>query len=324
MLAPARFRINIWVLRVRAPLLSEEGIGTASETDDYQTAAFHRHMNFFSGKTLALRRSRLIYRHALPIRLTHWVNALVLIILLMSGLQIFNAHPALYWGSFSNFNRPLVSMGAMRTGSGEIKGITTILGHRFDTTGILGASEDSGTITARGFPEWATIPSVQWLAMGRRWHFFFAWIFVITGATYVLYSLLSQHFSRDLLPSGSDIKSIGRTTWNHLLFRFPQGEEAKRYNVLQKIAYLIVMFVLLPLAVLTGLAMSPRMDAIFPWLLTLFDGRQSARTVHFITAFSLVAFVLIHVFMVIVSGAWNNLRSMITGRYRIEESRENT
>jgi thiosulfate reductase cytochrome b subunit len=265
------------------------------------------------------RRTHRIYRHTLPIRLTHWINAFVLIILLMSGLQIFNAHPALYWGNKSAFARPLLFMGAVRGSSGQMKGITEILGHKFDTTGVLGASKVEGQMTPRGFPAWATIPSLQWLAMGRRWHFFFAWIFVANGLIYVLYSLLSRHFSRDLLPSGRDLKSLGRTAWNHLLFRFPKGEEAKHYNVLQRITYLIVMFGLLPLAVLTGLAMSPWIDAAFPWLPASFDGRQSARTIHFITAFSLVIFFLIHVFIVIVSGAWNNLRSMITGRYDIRE-----
>jgi thiosulfate reductase cytochrome b subunit len=268
------------------------------------------------------RRTHRIYRHTLPIRLTHWINAFVLIILLMSGLQIFNAHPALYWGDKSTFARPLLFMGAVHGSSGQVKGITEIFGHKFDTTGVLGASKVEGQMTPRGFPAWATIPSLQWLAMGRRWHFFFAWIFVANGLIYVLYSLLSRHFSRDLLPSGRDLKSLGRTAWNHLLFRFPKGEEAKHYNVLQKITYLIVMFGLLPLAVLTGLAMSPWIDAAFPWLPASFDGRQSARTIHFITAFSLVIFFLIHVFIVIVSGAWNNLRSMITGRYDIRESKD--
>jgi thiosulfate reductase cytochrome b subunit len=71
--------------------------------------------------------------------------------------------------------------------------------------------------------------------------------------------------------------------------------------------------------VATGLTMSPRMDAAWPQLLDLFGGRQSARTIHFVTAFAFLAFVVIHVLMVLLSGPWNNLRSMITGHYRIEE-----
>jgi len=171
----------------------------------------------------------------------------------------------------------------------------------------------------RGFPSWATLPGQQSLAEGRLWHFFFAWLFVVNGAVYLLASLLGGHFWRDLVPSRHDLGRIGRTVWDHILFRFPEGEEARHYNVLQKLAYLIVVVVLLPVIVLAGLTMSPRMDAAFPQLLTIFDGRQSARTIHFIIAWALVAFVLIHVFMVLVSGVWNNLRSMLTGRYAIED-----
>jgi thiosulfate reductase cytochrome b subunit len=134
--------------------------------------------------------------------------------------------------------------------------------------------------------------------------------------------LFGGHVWRDLLPTGRQLRTIGRTAWDHLLFRFPKGEEARHYNVLQKLAYLVVVFGLLPFVLLTGLTMSPRMDAAFPQLLTLFGGRQSARTIHFILACSLIAFVLIHVFMVLVSGLWNNLRSMLTGRYAIEEARD--
>ena len=143
---------------------------------------------------------------------------------------------------------------------------------------------------------------------------------VLNGAVYLASGFASGHFRKDLLPSWHDLGRIGRTTWDHLLFRFPKGEEARRYNVLQKLAYLVVIVVFLPVIVLAGLTMSPRMDAAFPLLLTIFDGRQSARTVHFILAWALVAFVLIHVFMVLISGVWNNLRSMLTGRYAIEDT----
>jgi thiosulfate reductase cytochrome b subunit len=269
------------------------------------------------------RQRQWIYRHALWVRLGHWINVVCMVILLMSGLQIFNAHPALYWGDRSTFGDPVLSMGAEQTATGEIIGVTTILGHEFDTTGVLGLSEGgNGEMTVRGFPAWATIPSVQWLAMGRRWHFFFAWLFAINGIVYVLYAVLGRHLRRDLLPSGGDLRHIGRSILEHLRFRFPKGEAARRYNVLQKIAYLVVLFGLAPLIILTGLTMSPRIDAGFPVLLTIFGGRQSARTIHFICAFSFLLFALVHIFMVLVSGVWNNLRSMITGRYVIDTSGE--
>jgi len=153
--------------------------------------------------------------------------------------------------------------------------------------------------------------------MARRWHFFFAWLFVVNGLAYVGYALFSRHLARDLAPTKADWRGIGRSIVDHLKFKHPTGEEAKRYNVLQKLAYLAVIFVLLPLVILMGLAMSPWLDGIFAGWIDLVGGRQSARTIHFIAAWLLVAFVLIHVFEVIVSGLWNHLRSMITGRYRI-------
>lgn len=263
------------------------------------------------------RSGRTIYRHRVVIRVTHWINVVCMTILLMSGLQIFNAHPALYWGDRSSWESPLLAMRARRSATGQVIGVTTVLGHDFDTTGVLGVSRGpEGNLVARGFPAWATLPSFQWLAMGRRWHFFFAWIFVVNGAVYAAYTLLSRH-RRSLLPSRHDLSRIGGTLLDHLRLRFPRGEEAKRYNVLQKIAYLVVVFGLGPLIVLAGLAMSPRLDAGFPVLLDLFDGRQSARTVHFLCAFALLAFVAVHLLMVLLSGPLNNLRSMITGRYDI-------
>ena len=224
---------------------------------------------------------RLIYRHCLWVRATHWINVVCMSVLLMSGLQIFNAHPSLYWGNASNFDHPLMVIG--------------------------------------GFPDWATLPGTQWLAMGRRWHFFFAWIFVANGVTYALLAALGGHLRRDLLPSRQDLRRMGHSVRQHLRLRFPEGAEAKRHNVLQKITYLMVLGLLCPLVVLAGLAMSPQLDAGYPWLLWIFGGRQSARTIHFVCAFSLLAFVVIHLVMVVVSGLWNNIRSMITGWYDIGE-----
>ena len=264
-----------------------------------------------SGRPTAVGNTRVerVYRHRLPVRIGHWLNVVCLFVLIMSGLQIFNAHPALYWGDRSDRERPLLSIRPMRTASGESRGFTTILGHKFDTTGVLGYSNNSG----RAFPAWATLPSARWLAMGRQWHLFFAWVFVINGLIFATYAFVTRHVKKDLWPTGRDWRSIGRTLKEHLLFRHPKGEEAKRYNVLQKLAYMGVLFGLAPLIVLTGLTMSPTMDAAFPWLLTIFGGRQTARTIHFIACFSFVGFILIHVSQVILTGFINNLRSMITG-----------
>lgn len=256
-----------------------------------------------------------MYRHKLPVRLGHWINVLCLPILIMSGLQIFNAHSALYWGDRSDRDRPILSMRAVMTESGERRGITTVLGHPFDATGLLGYS--SGT--RRGFPSWATLPGPQWLAMGRSWHLFFAWIFVINGLLFGLYAFFSRHFWRDLLPKWNDFRGIGRDLRRHSTFRHPTGEEARHYNVMQKMAYTGVVFGMGPLIVLTGLSMSPAFDAAFPWLPDLFGGRQSARTIHFLACFLFVGFIVVHLFMVATTGPVNNLRSMLTGWFRIEQ-----
>jgi thiosulfate reductase cytochrome b subunit len=263
--------------------------------------------------------NELYYRHRLPVRIMHWINVVAFFLLLMSGLQIFNAHPALNWGKSSYDGKPpVLQIQARQAPDGSMVGMTTVLGHEFDTTGLLGVSAGpDGALLARGFPTWATIPGAQWLAMGRRWHFFFAWVLVINGAAYLLYTIFSRHLARDLAPTAADWRSIGRSIKDHLRLRHPRGEAEKHYNVLQKLTYLLVIFVLLPLMVLTGWSMSPWLDTVIPGWVALFGGRQSGRTIHFLIAWLLVGFVLIHVFEAIVAGFWNNLRSMITGRYRV-------
>jgi thiosulfate reductase cytochrome b subunit len=264
---------------------------------------------------------RVVYRHTLPLRIMHWINAACLLVLLGSGLQIFNAHPALYWGQRSRFEHPWLSLGATQTRDGKLHGVTAIGSHRFDTTGWFGASKVNGRSTVRGFPSWATIPGPQWLAMGRAWHFFFAWIFAINGACFFLYALWTRHLTRDLVPTRRDWRGIGRSIIDHVLLRHPHGEAALRYNVLQRIAYLVVIFLFGGGVVLMGLAMSPRMDAVLGWLVDLVGGRQSARSIHFLFAMGFIAFFLVHLFEVIVTGVGNNLRSIITGRYAITEAR---
>ena len=263
---------------------------------------------------------RVIVRHSALVRVCHWVNAICFVVLLMSGMQIFNADPQLTWGQTTNFTRPFFSLSAHEDDNGDpTAGVTTIFGHPFNTTGVLGASRgDDGDLEERGFPSWATLPSYQDLAMGRRWHFFFAWILVLNGLVYFVNLLLGRHI-RDLWPSGMELRAIPHAVVDHLRLRFPSGDEALRYNVLQKLAYLSVV-IAFPILILAGLTMSPAVDAAFPWLLTLFHGRQAARAVHFLLATYLVLFIIVHLVMVVLSGPINNLRSMITGRYRIKET----
>jgi thiosulfate reductase cytochrome b subunit len=121
-----------------------------------------------------------------------------------------------------------------------------------------------------------------------------------------------------LATTGKDLRGIGKFVKDHLILRYPTGDDAKRYNVLQKLAYAGILFIVAPLIVLTGLAMSPTIDTVFPWLLTIFGGRQAARTIHFAACFSFVGFVIIHVFQVILTGFINNIRSMVTGWFLVK------
>lgn len=204
----------------------------------------------------------LVYRHAAVTRATHWINVLALTFLLMSGLNIFGAHPALYWGQKAVFAHPWISITSVTKGD-DMLGFTQIGPLKFNTTGVLGYSGAMGHRAPVAFPGWATIPGYQDLADSRHYHFFFAWLFVINGVVYLAYTLLSRHLRRDLVPTGPELRALPASLSNHLRLRFPKGEEARHYNVLQKLTYLVVIFGLLPLMVLAGLTMSPALDTAF-------------------------------------------------------------
>jgi thiosulfate reductase cytochrome b subunit len=263
-------------------------------------------------------RREVIYRHTVVVRLTHWLNALAIVVLIGSGLNIFNAHPRLYWGQTgSEFQQPFLSVGAVDAAGGA-RGVTTIGPLRFDTTGVLGVSRDHGQEIQKAWPSWLTIPSFRDLADARHWHFLFAWVLAVNALVYLLWSLLVRHLQRDLWPTVADLKSIPRSVADHLRFRHSNGEAAKRYNVLQRLAYLGVITLVI-LMVLTGLTMSPGFDAFAPWLLDLFGGRQSARTIHFLCASGIAAFLIVHLVEVVLAGPINEVRSMITGRYAVPQ-----
>lgn len=265
-------------------------------------------------------RTVLTYRHGVVTRLTHWLNAVCLGVLLLSGLQIFNAYPTLHWGRLGADTDPFLARIETSKASGGPRGTLRIGHYAIPTTGLLGASKQNGEWASRAFPAWMTLPSGKDLATGRRWHFFFAWLFVINGLFYGFVSLLLGHLKRDLVPRSNELRP--RHLWQeileHIRLRFPKGDAARHYSTLQKLSYLSVTVILLPLMVLTGLSMSPSVDAAAPILLDLFGGRQSARTIHFVTSSLIVVFVLVHVLMVVLSGFWNNMRSMITGSYAIK------
>lgn len=256
----------------------------------------------------------LVYRQSIWTRLTHWVWAICLFFLLLSGLQIFNAHPTLYIGEQSGFefDNAVLSIGAVNTPSGP-RGQTTVLGQTFDTTGVLGMSGPAANPSFVGFPGAVTIPSFRDLATGRVVHFFFGWIFVAALFIWFLASFVNGHLRRDILPKGRDIIGLPRDAIDHARLRLHHG---RSYSPLQKLSYFTVFFVLFPLIILTGLTMSPGMDAAWPWLLDIFGGRQTARTIHFVVMVLLVLFFVVHIIMVLLAGPLNELRSMITGWYR--------
>jgi thiosulfate reductase cytochrome b subunit len=263
----------------------------------------------------------LVRRHRLSTRLWHWTNAVTLLVMLMSGLMIFNAHPRLYWGEYgANYDAAWLEIGSNAQGRGMLRIGSAVV----ETTGVLGVWTDGeGKVRKRAFPHWATIPSSYSLSDARVWHLAFAWVLAVGLLLYLLWSLVNGHIRRDLHITRREWspKHIWHDVKEHARLRFPSGAAALNYNVLQKLAYAGVLFVLLPGVIFTGLAMSPGQDAAWPWLTQAFGGRQTARSIHFLCAFGFVAFFLVHIAMVVLAGPINEVRSMITGKYRLSREK---
>jgi len=256
---------------------------------------------------------KLVYRHNRITRTTHWVNALALVILVMSGFQIFNAHPHLYWGSTSEPDEAFLSIAAVND-DGDVRGFFRIYGWQFDTTGVLGVQNTEMGPAPRAFPSWLTVPGYFWLAGGRRWHFFFAWLFALNGLLYVIYNIANGHMRKFLL-TPKEAARVPAMILYYLRIRNKSPQEGE-YNPLQKMAYTSVFLVLTPLIMLSGMAMSPQLDTAFHSLPAMFGGRQSARSIHFILTFLFVGFTFGHVFMVLATGVLNNMRSIVSGWYK--------
>lgn len=229
------------------------------------------------------KQGRLILRQKRMTRLTHWIWAVSLFFLVASGLQIFNAHPALYLGNESGFGY------------------------------------DNEIFAVDAMPWSLTIPSTRDLATGRVVHLFFAWVFVANLCVWFVASLRNRHIRKDLVPNRRDIRNFGRDVKDHLRLKLVHSV---RYSPLQKLAYGGVLFVLFPLIILTGLSMSPGMNAVLPWLPELFGGRQTARTIHFAVMALFVLFFVVHIAMILLAGPLNELRSIVTGRYRLSPRQE--
>lgn len=227
-----------------------------------------------------------IYRHRLITRIWHWTNALAVFVMIPSGLMIFNAHPRLYWGQY-------------------------------------GANFDHAWLELPRWPGWLTLPSTYSLAGARHWHLFFALVLAFSLLIYLLWSLANRHIQRDLRIRRAELSAahIGADLKAHWELRFHDPVDPRAYNLFQKASYAGVLFVLLPLLILTGLALSPGM---WPWLTDIFGGRQSARSLHFIAMALLVLFLIAHLTLVILAGAVGEVRSMVTGWWKVpeEESEE--
>jgi thiosulfate reductase cytochrome b subunit len=254
------------------------------------------------------------HSHARTTRLWHWVNLVALITLFMSGLMIFNAHPRLYWGEYGNRDE----QAWLVIGQQGQRGFLEIAGSRIDTTGVLGRYEDGeGQMRNRAFPGWATIPTDYNLADARHWHFFFAWIFAFGLLFFMILSLFNGHIRQMIAMRRAEWhpRALWRTIVDHAKFDFHTAP-GEAYNPLQKLSYIAVIFVMLPLMIVTGLAMSPGTDAALHFPSMMFGGRQTARSLHFIIAFSLVGFMMLHVALVIVHKPLTLLRGMTIGHRR--------
>ncbi|HEY5258294.1 MAG TPA: cytochrome b/b6 domain-containing protein [Candidatus Baltobacteraceae bacterium] len=252
-----------------------------------------------------------VYRYPIVTRLAHWLWVLAFLVLVSSGLQIFNAAPYLDASDKSNPARRVLSIDSPAEGVGT----TTIFGRTLTTTGWLGWTSDGmGSETARGFPGWITIPAYQDLASGRRWHFFFAWLATLCWIAWLISSAIKGNL-RKILLRPRDLRDLWPMQAYYLKLR-KEPPAYDTYNPLQKAAYTAILFVITPLVVLTGLALSPGIDAFAQPLTAVFGGRQFARTWHFAGMIVLIAFFVVHTFQVATQGVVNQMRSMITGWYR--------
>ena len=220
-------------------------------------------------------------RHSAVVRITHWINTVSFFGLLVSGVAILLAHPRFYWGEAGALGTPSV----------------LDLPLPFMTGGPSG-----------------------W---GRNLHFVSAWLCVLNGSLYVVSGILTQHFRKNLLPAKADLSwdSISQAISNRLRFKFSGVETSLAYNLLQRLTYLAVIFVLFPLIIWTGFAMSPAIVSVFPIFVTVLGGQQTARTLHFFASDLLVLFVVVHLAMVCLSGFKSRVGAMITGRIADEKDR---
>jgi thiosulfate reductase cytochrome b subunit len=231
-------------------------------------------------------------RHSALVRVTHWITTLCFFALLISGAEIVISHPRFYWGEVGNdLTQPLFKL--------HIPASRNLV-----PTGYGYALPDQN-------------------GWSRYLHFQSAWALVFTGLLYAIFVLVSGHLRNNLLPNGADLswRTFSKSIASHLRFERPSEAEARSYNVLQRLSYLFVIFVLFPFVIWTGLAMSPAFVSAVPAAVNVLGGQQSARTLHFFVTLALVLFLLVHVGMVWLAGFKTRMRAMITGRAAIDMER---
>jgi thiosulfate reductase cytochrome b subunit len=228
--------------------------------------------------------TKLAPRHSALVRLTHWITTLCFFALLVTGAEIVISHPRFYWGETGTVLTPLFQLHI----------------------------PSSRPLVPTGYGY--VLPDQN--GWSRALHFEAAWLAVLTGLLYAISSFLTGHFRKDFLPSKADLSWRGfrAALSERLRFKRPSEAEAASYNLIQRLAYLLVIFVLFPLVIWTGLALSPAFDSAFPATVTLLGGRQSARTLHFFVSVALVLFLLAHLVMIFLAGFWSRTKAMITGR----------
>ncbi len=223
-------------------------------------------------------------RHSTLVRVTHWINTLCFLALLVTGVEILISHPRFYWGEVGNI-------------------------HTAPLFKIPIPASRSSVPTGYGY----VLPDQN--GWSRYLHFQSAWVMVFTGLLYVIYGFFSGHLRKNLLPSGADLswRAFAACIGDHFSFKRPGEEEAWSYNLLQRLSYLSVIFVLFPLIIWTGLAMSPAVASAFPSAVTVLGGQQSARTIHFFVTVLLFLFLLVHIMMICLAGFRSRMRAMIKG-----------
>jgi thiosulfate reductase cytochrome b subunit len=231
-------------------------------------------------------------RHSALVRVTHWITTLCFLALLVSGAELVISHPRFYWGETGNvLTTPLFKL------------------HIPSSRALVP--------TGYGY----VLPDQN--GWSRYLHFQAAWIAVVTGLLYIISILFTGHLRKNLLPRAADFswRAFWTSIVSRLRFKRPSDAEAWSYSVLQRLTYLCVIFVLFPLVIWTGLAMSPAFVSAVPATVTLLGGQQSARTIHFFVSLALLLFLLVHVVMVCLAGFRSRMRAMITGRAGTQEER---